>query len=431
MHDAHSLLSSPAAARRLARRRYDLDVAALTKLVRGRAEAIAARDALRAELNRISRGYRDRGDARPGEPAPAASTRDVKERLRRLEAEERESNSRLTDLLLQIPNLPLDEVPDGDDTDPPVEVRRWGTPPRFDFAPRDHVELGTATRILDPARASGLSGARFSVTRGAGARLERALASFLLDLHTREHGYLEYGLPHLVTRETMTATGQLPKFAGDLFATRAAERELFLIPTAEVPLVNLYRRQVLSADELPLALTAHTACYRSEAGSYGRDTRGIVRLHQFAKVELVRLCREQDAAAQLTLLLGHAEECLRRLGLHYRVVELRAADLGFSARRTFDIEVWLPGQQCFREISSVSDCGTFQARRAGIRTRSAGKNAYVATLNGSGLPIGRTIVALLEQYQRADGSIAIPPALVPYTGFAGIAHDGTPIVSRP
>lgn len=250
------------------------------------------------------------------------------------------------------------------------------------------------------------------------------MTSFLLDLHTAEHQYLEHSVPHLVNRETMTGTGQLPKFEDDLFTTQVADRELFLIPTAEVPLVNLYRGDTLASADLPLAVTAHTACFRSEAGSYGRDTRGIIRLHQFAKVELVRLCPMEEAAQQLELLTQHAEECLRRLDLHYRVVDLRAADLGFSARRTYDLEVWLPSQNCYREISSVSDCGDFQSRRAGIRLRRGGRKEHIATLNGSGLPIGRTVVALLEQNQQPDGSITIPAALVPYTGFHTIAPDG-------
>lgn len=426
MHDPRMLLSSPSIAERLARRGYTLDLDHLSRLVTGRAESIAARDKARAELNQISRGGGGRQGGGDVTGEPRQSARDLKELIRKLDAVERQCHDQLTDLLLAIPNLPADDVPDGGAQDPPAVRSHWGEPGATGFTPRDHVDLGAATGILDLGRASKLSGARFCVTRAAGAHLERALASFLLDLHTREHGYTEYGLPQLVNRETMTGTGQLPKFAGDLFSTRAADRELFLIPTAEVPLVNLYRNEVVPATALPLALTAQTACYRSEAGSYGRDTRGIIRLHQFSKVELVRICLQDEAEAQLRLLLAHAEECLRRLGLHYRVVELRAGDLGFSARRTYDIEVWLPGQDGYREISSVSDCGTFQARRANIRTSRAGKKELVATLNGSGLPIGRTMVAIIEQYQREDGSVAVPPALVPYTGYEVIAPDGTP-----
>lgn len=418
MHDHRTLLSS-AAARQLARRGYDLDQDALRSLVTARAQAISERSAARGKLNAMSKTAGSLQGARQ-------QAWDLRERIRKLDEAEREWQDRLDGVLMAIPNLPLDEVPDGKASDPPVVVRSWGEPPEITFSPHDHVHLGTSAGILDLNRASKLSGSRFSVLRGAGARLERALVSFLLDLHTQEHGYAEYSLPHLVNRETMTGTGQLPKFADDLFTTGTGDRELFLIPTAEVPLVNLYRDETIPPAALPLALTAHTPCYRSEAGSYGRDTRGIIRLHQFSKVELVRICREEEAAAQLELLLSHAEECLRRLGLHYRVINLRTGDLGFSARRTYDIEVWLPGQGCYREISSVSDCGTFQARRANIRTSLRGKKELVATLNGSGLPTGRTLVAILEQNQREDGTVTIPEALVPYAGFKVIRPDGTP-----
>ncbi|GHE16146.1 serine--tRNA ligase [Streptomyces alanosinicus] len=426
MHDPRHLLEPSAeAVRRLARRGHRLDLDELGKLVAHRAEAVGHRDRLRAQLKELSRTV----GAHHGQPpaAAAGTARGLKEGLRAADAELRAAESALEEVMLRIPNLPADEVPDGTDEDPAREVRRWGARPDFDFAPRDHVDLGTRAGILDLQRAGRLSGARFAVLRGAGAALERALTSFLLDLHTREHGYVEYSVPHLVTRQAMTGTGQLPKFADDLFATRVAERELFLIPTAEVPLVNLFQQETLNADELPLALTAHTSCFRSEAGSYGRDTRGLVRLHEFAKVELVRICPAEEAAEQLRLLTAHAEDCLRRLGLHYRVVELRAGDLGFSARRTYDLEVWLPGQDSYREISSVSDCGTFQGRRAGVRVRRGGRKEFAATLNGSGLPVGRTVVALLEQNQRRDGSVTIPPALVPYTGFREIAADGRPV----
>jgi seryl-tRNA synthetase len=427
MHDPQTLLSHDAdAVTSLARRRYHLDAATLADLVRNRATSIRTRDALRAEINKASKRLGPQAGETDDAATAAQGIRELKERLRKVEAEQRESDASLTDLLLTIPNLPFDDVPDGGPEDPPVEVLRWGTQPVFDFAPRDHVELGTRMGILDFKRAAKLSGGRFAVLRGAGAVLERALASFLLDLHTREHGYVEHSVPHLVTRETMTATGQLPKFAGDLFATRVAERELFLIPTAEVPLVNLYRDETLAPDQLPIALTAHTPCYRSEAGSYGRDTRGMIRVHQFDKVELVRLCAPEDAAAQFRLMVSHAQGCLKRLGLHFRTIQLRAGDLGFSARRTYDIEVWLPSENTYREISSVSDCGTFQARRANIRLRRPREKTYVATLNGSGLPLGRTIVALLEQCQRQDGSVAIPAALVPYTGFSVISAEGRP-----
>jgi seryl-tRNA synthetase len=410
------------AASRLARRGYVLDVAPVAELVQRRAELINERDTLRAELNRSAR----RAD-RPGGDAAHQRARAGKELLRKLDDEYRDCEKNLHDLLLVIPNLPDDYAPDGGPEDPAVEVRRWATPPEFTFAAADHMDLGCAMGVLDPTRAAKLSGSRFAVTRGAAARLERALVSFLLDLHTQEHGYLEYGMPHLVTAETMTGTGQLPKFADDMFSTSVAGRELLLIPTAEVPLVSLYAGEIIEESALPLALTAHTPCYRGEAGSYGRDTRGLIRLHQFEKVELVRLCHPDRAAQELELLVHHAEVCLQRLDLHHRVVDLRAGDLGFAARRTYDLEVWLPAQGCFREISSCSDCGTFQGRRAGIRIRTrAGAKVYAATLNGSGLPIGRTLVAILEQHQRADGSVAIPSALVPYAGFSTIDPAGVP-----
>ncbi len=425
MHDPQQLLDAGTdVVARLARRGYRLDLPRLAQLVQDRKQAVARGDALRAELNTATRRLRDAPNGH--RDTLVASARTLKEQIREADSARQRHESALRDLLLAIPNPPLESVPDGGPQDPAVELSRWGTEPQFSFPPKDHVELAVAAGLLDAERASKLSGARFAVLRGAGAALERALAAFLLDLHTEEFGYVEYSLPHLVSPQTMTGTGQLPKFEDDLFATTIADRRLYLIPTAEVPLVNLYRGETLAPDDLPLALTAHTACYRSEAGSYGRDTRGLIRLHQFSKVELVRLCAVEDATRQFELMVAHAEECLRRLGLHYRTVQLRAADLGFSARRTYDLEVWLPGQNCFREISSISDCGTFQARRAEITLRRGGRKEHVVTLNGSGLPIGRTLVAVLEQYQRADGSITVPRALVPYTGFREISPEGEP-----
>ena len=419
MHDPRALLSSDTAAAHLARRGYRLDTAAVDHLVRERSRLTTERDTLRTAARSSTR---QRGQ---GAHENAAAGRDLRSQIHDTESELKEVEQLLKDLLLAIPNLPLDEAPSGSPADPAVEICQWGTPTEFDFAPRDHVTLGTSMGILDLERAGKISGARFAIASGAGARLERALAAFFLDLHTQQHGYRELSLPHLVNRETMTATGQLPKFSDDLFATQVADRELFLIPTAEVPLVNLFRGEILPAAELPVAVTAHTACFRSEAGSYGRDTRGIIRLHEFAKVELVRICAPEDAEAQHEVILAHAETCLQNLGLHYRVVDLRAGDLGFSAQRTYDLEVWLPSQGCFREISSVSNCGTFQGRRAGIKVRKGGTKEFAATLNGSGLPVGRTVVALLEQFQQGDGSVAIPAALVPYTGFELITSDGS------
>ncbi|MEU9472454.1 serine--tRNA ligase [Streptomyces avermitilis] len=424
MHDPSELLEDgPAAVRRLARRRYDLDLAALEKAVRRRSEAQAEVTRLRTELNRTSRA---RGRSGPPSEEEKEAARALRADVQQAEATARAAGHDLTELLLGIPNVPLDSVPDGDTDQEAVEIRRWGRPPHdAGTDARHHSDIGESLGILDGPAAARLSGSRFSVGRGAGARLERALADFFLDLHTGEHGYTEYSVPFLVNRDTMTGTGQLPKFEDDLFRTQVGDRELFLIPTAEVPLTNLVAQQLLDARALPYAFTARTPCFRAEAGAYGRDTRGILRLHQFEKVELVRVCAPEDAPAQLELMVGHAEECLRRLELAYRVVQLPAGDLGFSARTTYDIEVWLPGSGAYREISSVSDCGTFQARRADIRHKRAdGRKAPAATLNGSALPIGRTVAALLEQGVREDGSVLLPEALVPYTGFRRILPGG-------
>jgi seryl-tRNA synthetase len=422
MHDPRTLLDlGDAAQAQLARRGHTLDRVRLSELVRRRAEITEVITKLRAESNRLAAQGRSEKSTLVRERA-----REVKEQIQELNGELSEVAAELTDFLLTIPNLPAPTVPDGLREEDALEVRRVGTPRTYDFEPRHHADLGEAMGILDLKRAVKLSGARFAVSRGAGAALERALVSFFLDLHTKEHGYVEHSVPSLVNRETMTGTGQLPKFADDLFNTTVGGREMFLIPTAEVPLTNLYAGETLEAAALPLALTAHTPCYRGEAGSYGRDTRGILRLHEFAKVELVRLCAPDRSEAELELMVSHAEECLKRLGLAYRVVLLAAGDMGFSARMTYDLEVWLPSQRRYREISSCSDCGTFQARRAGIRLRSGGGRGLVATLNGSGLPIGRTVLAILEQYQREDGGLEIPAALVPYTGFVSVGPDGSP-----
>ncbi|MFJ5997452.1 serine--tRNA ligase [Streptomyces sp. NPDC092370] len=422
MHDTNELLKDgPDTVRRLARRRYDLDPAALSDALRERNDAQAEVTRLRTELNRTAKARR----SGPPPEAEKEAARALRAEVQRAEAAARTAAARLTDLLLSIPNVPLDSVPDGDSEKEAVEIRRGGPAPRPADGARHHAEIGESLGILDGPTAAKLSGARFSVARGAGARLERALGDFFLDLHTREHGYTEQSVPFLVGRDTMTGTGQLPKFEEDLFRTRVGDRELFLIPTAEVPLTNLVAGQLLDARELPYAFTARTPCFRAEAGAYGRDTRGILRLHQFEKVELVRICAPEDAQAQLELMVNHAEECLRRLELAHRVVLLPAGDMGFAARMTYDIEVWLPGSGSYREISSVSDCGTFQARRADIRVkRPDGRRTPAATLNGSALPIGRTIAALLEQGVQEDGSVLLPEALVPYTGFRRILPGG-------
>jgi seryl-tRNA synthetase len=428
MHDARALIElGDEAVRRLARRGYSLDLPSLEDLQFRRNESIHRADKLRSEAKKLTQEVQQAAKAGRDVSRLKDSARKLKDQIRETEAAGEQVQAELRDFLLGIPNLPSDEAPNGNSDEFAVEVRRVGNPPTFAFRPKDHVDLGEGMGILDFARATKLSGPRFSVLRGVGAALERALATLFLNLHTRRHGYVEHSVPFLVTRKTMTGTGQLPKFEEDLFATGVADRELFLIPTAEVPLTNLYADEIIPASELPLALTAHTPCFRSEAGSYGRDTRGLIRQHQFAKVEMVRICAANQARSELEKTVGHAEACLKELDLSYRVVMLAAGDTGFSAQLTYDLEVWLPSQQTYREISSVSDFGTFQGRRAGIRTRGAdGKTQPVATINGSGLPIGRTLAALLEQHQQQDGSVVLPEALVPHLGFRRIKADGSP-----
>lgn len=342
-------------------------------------------------------------------------TRDVGDRIKALEDSLRDSEERLTAIALRIPNIPHQSVPAGTDAAANQEVRRWGTPPAFAFPVKPHWDIGEALGILDFERAARMTGARFVVASGAGARLERALINFMLDLHTTTHGYREILPPFMVNRASMTGTGQLPKFEDDLFRLR--DDDYFLIPTAEVPLTNLHREETLAEDILPLRYTAYTPCFRREAGSYGKDTRGLIRQHQFNKVELVTISAAENSYEELERLTGHAEEVLKRLKLHYRVVALCTGDLGFSSAKTYDIEVWLPSQRVFREISSCSNCETFQARRTGIRyKRRDGKSDFAHTLNGSGMAVGRTFLAILENYQQADGSVVIPEALRPYMG---------------
>jgi seryl-tRNA synthetase len=321
-------------------------------------------------------------------------------------------------ILQGVPNLPHDSVPTGKSADDNVEARRWGTPPKFDFTPKPHWEIGEQLGVLDLERGAKLAGARFTVYWELGAKLERALANFMLDLHTREHGYTEVLPPYLVNSESMYGTGQLPKFAEDSFRVPHGEKDLWLIPTAEVPVTNLYRDETLEGSRLPVSLTAYTPCFRSEAGSYGKDVRGIIRQHQFQKVELVKFAHPDRSYDELEKLTRNAETVLQELGLHYRVVTLCTADMGFSSAKTYDIEVWLPGQGLFREISSCSNFESFQARRANIRFRpeGKGKTEFVHTLNGSALAVGRTWVAIVENYQQADGSVVIPEVLRPYVG---------------
>jgi len=320
-------------------------------------------------------------------------------------------------LVAGLPNLPHESVPAGRDESDNVEISRWGTPREFDFEVSDHVDVGSALGGLDFEAAVKISGSRFAVMRGGIARLHRALAQFMLDVHTREHGYTEVYVPYLVNAESMFGTGQLPKFEADLFSVPKDDGRFYLIPTAEVPVTNLVRGELLSADALPLKFVSHTPCFRSEAGSYGRDTRGMIRQHQFDKVELVRIEHPDNSWAALEELAGHAEAILRKLDLPYRKIVLCAGDMGFSAAKTYDLEVWLPAQKTYREISSCSCFDAFQARRMQTRFKNAqGKNELVHTLNGSGLAVGRTLVAVLENYQQADGSVLVPKALVPYMG---------------
>ncbi|MEO7072851.1 MAG: serine--tRNA ligase [Rhodanobacter sp.] len=344
----------------------------------------------------------------------------IGDRLKSNEQALSEVQAQLADIALGIPNLPHASVPVGKDEKDNVEVSRWGTPRTFDFAVKDHVELGEKHGWLDGDAGAKLSGARFTVLRGQLAHLHRALGQFMLDLHTSEHGYLECNVPALVNAETMQGTGQLPKFEEDLFAARVGDSKRYLIPTAEVPLTNLVRDTIQDAAALPLRLTAHTLCFRAEAGSYGRDTRGMIRQHQFEKVEMVQITRAEDSYTQLEELVGHAESVLQKLGLPYRKLLLCTGDMGFGAAKTYDLEVWLPSQQTYREISSCSNCEDFQARRLQARVRNAetGKPELVHSLNGSGLAIGRCLIAVMENFQNADGSIAVPEVLRPYMAGA-------------
>jgi seryl-tRNA synthetase len=404
----------------LARRGYRLDLAQFTALETRRKDAQVAVDALRNERNTRSKTI---GQAKAQGQDVAPLLAEVETLGARLAAGEQSLaalQSELDRLLLDLPNLLHESVPAGRDATANVEIRRHGEPRRLDFEAADHVALGEGLGGLDPVAASRLSGARFAVLTGPLAALHRALAQFMLDLHTREHGYREAWVPYLVTRQTLTGTGQLPKFEQDLFKLQRAdtESELFLIPTAEVPLTNLAGDRILDATELPIKLVAHTPCFRSEAGSYGKDTRGLIRQHQFDKVELVQITRPDDSYRAHEELTGHAARVLELLQLPYRVVMLCEGDTGFSAAKTYDLEVWLPGQGGYREISSCSNCEAFQARRMQARWRNpeTGKPEPVHTLNGSGVAVGRALVAVLENYQQADGTVTVPQVLRTYLG---------------
>jgi len=404
-----------AVARNLARRGYRLDVTALRALEEKRKPWQLEVDRLRAERNANARAVgvaKGRGeDLSPliakGESLTAS--------LGAAEAALAAVQAELEQWQLGLPNLLHASVPDGHEESANLEVRRWGEPRQFAFRPRDHVEVGERLAGLDFEAAARIAGSRFVVLRAQVARLHRALAQFMLDLHTREHGYTEVQVPYLVQAQALTGTGQLPKFEQDLFAVRG-EPPFYLIPTAEVPVTNLVREQIVPAESLPLKWVAHTPCFRSEAGAAGKDTRGMIRNHQFDKVELVQVVRPQDSYAALEELTGHAEAVLRRLEIPYRIVALCAGDIGFSSAKTYDLEAWLPSQQRYREISSCSNCEAFQARRMQARWRNphGGKPEALHTLNGSGLAVGRTLVAVLENFQKEDGSVGVPPALQPY-----------------
>lgn len=382
----------------------------------GRREMIREVEGLRSERNAVSKEIGEKKKNREEATEIIARMGSVSARIKELDEGLKKADADLDAILMTIPNLPHASVACGRGAEDNPLIRVWGEKPQFTFMPRPHWEIGEGLEILDFSRGAKITGARFTLYRGLGARLERALINFMLDLHTREHGYTEILPPFLVNRESMTGTGQLPKFEEDLF--RVDKVDYFLIPTAEVPVTNIHRDEILTEKELPVRYVAYTPCFRAEAGSYGKDTRGLIRQHQFNKVELVKFARPENSYEELEKLTLNAEEVLKRLKIPYRVVSLCTADLGFSSAKTYDIEAWLPGQSAYREISSCSNFEEFQARRASIRFRrdEGGKVEFVHTLNGSGLAVGRTLVAVLENYQQADGGVAIPEALLPYMG---------------
>ncbi|MCU0768459.1 MAG: serine--tRNA ligase [Burkholderiaceae bacterium] len=407
-----------AVAGRLRTRGYEFDVARFQAIEAERKAVQVATEDLQARRNALSKqvgALKARGEDAAAVMAEAAA---IPQRLKELEDQLGSIQSRANELLLDVPNLPHASVPVGRSAEDNVEARRWGTPPEFTFTPRDHVDLG-ARLGLDFEAAARLAGSRFALLKGPLARLHRALAQFMLDTQTQQHGYTECYTPYIVNRESLLGTGQLPKFRDDMFwVTKGGgedKEELYLISTSEISLTNTVRGEVLREADLPIRLTAHTPCFRSEAGSYGKDTRGMIRQHQFDKVEMVQIAHPERSYEALEEMVGHAEAILRQLGLPYRVVTLCTGDMGFGGAKTYDLEVWLPGQQAYREISSVSNCEAFQARRMQTRFKNAqGKTELVHTLNGSGLAVGRTLVAVLENHQRADGSVVVPEVLAPY-----------------
>ncbi|RMH31617.1 MAG: serine--tRNA ligase [Nitrospirae bacterium] len=420
MHDLRLLSEQADRLReRLGPRGADVPWDTIHRLAQERRTLIARLDTLRHRLKTGSEEVAKLKRAEQPADELIAQMRSLREDIQTLEKTLQVTEDQLRDIALSIPNIPHESVPHGLDARDNVEVRRWGTPRAFSFPPKSHVELGESLGILDFERGAKIAGARFPVSRGAGAVLERALAQLMLDIHTQEHGYTEVLTPYLVNRAAMIGTGQLPKFESDLF--HLPEDDLFLIPTAEVPVTNLHQQEILAERDLPLRYTAHTPCFRREAGSYGQDTRGLIRVHQFHKVELVNFSHPDRSYDDLERLTQAAETILQRLDLPYRVMALCRGDLGFAAAKTYDLEVWIPSQNAYREISSCSNFEAFQARRANIRYRPAGgKPQFVHTLNGSGLAIGRTIVAILENYQQPDGTVRIPEILQPY--FHGLTQ---------
>jgi seryl-tRNA synthetase len=396
-----------------------LDLDGFRTLDRERRQLITAAEKLKAERNKASDEIARRKKAKEDAAELIAEMKRVSDEIKNFDTQISALDERLRDFMLTVPNLPHASVPAGAGPADNVEVRRWGAPPKFDFTPRPHWEVGERAGILDLEAAARIAGSRFALYKGLGARLERALANFMLDVHTGEHGYTEILPPFIVNTASLVGVGQLPKFAGDMFHLEGTD--LWLTPTAEVELTNLYRDATLDAEALPIKVCAWTACFRSEAGAAGKDTRGIARQHQFQKVELFKFTRPEQSYNELESLVRDAEVILQRLGLHYRVVQLCTADMGFASAKTYDIEVWLPSTGEFKEISSCSNCEAFQARRAGIRHKpKGGKSDFVHTLNGSGLAVGRTWLALVENYQQADGTILIPEVLQPYMGASRI-----------
>lgn len=386
------------------------------ELEKKRRELLGQTEELKNKRNTVSQEVARLKKEKQDADALITEMREVGEKIKELDTELRETEEKLEQLMLRMPNIPHESVPAGDSEEDNVEIRKWGSVPEFSFEAKPHWDLATDLDILDFERAGKVTGSRFTFYKGAGSKLERALISFMLDLHTEEHGYTEMMPPYMVNRGSMTGTGQLPKFEEDAFRIEA--EDYFLIPTAEVPVTNYHRDEILNGEDMPIAYAAYSACFRSEAGSAGRDTRGLIRQHQFNKVEMVRFVKPEDSYAELEKLTGHAEKVLQLLGLPYRVLDMCSADLGFTAAKKYDIEVWLPSYNEYKEISSCSNFEGFQARRANIRFRREknGKPEHVHTLNGSGLAIGRTVAALLENYQQEDGSILIPEVLRPYMG---------------